>query len=466
MRGIVSWGAYLPYWRLDRSQIAAFVGQGGGSGTRTVASFDEDPVTLGVEAGRNALAGAAASPDQLLFATTNPAYADKTNGTIVHAALRLPATTAVFDLGLSPRSAVGGLLLAARGSGTSLVVSADVRTGLPGSVDESAAGDAGAAVLFGEGDDVAAEFLGAASLTAEFVERWRAPGDLRTKSWDDKFSEVTYVPLGVGAWTAALADAGVTADAVSLVAVAAPTPRLAGAVGAKLGGVKVIDTLAASVGTTGAAQAGLLLASLLEQAEPGQVVALVSVADGAEVLLFRTTDRLTSVRRARPLAAQLTGGGAVPYGKFLAWRGVLPVEPPRRPEPPRVSASASARSTDWKFGFVGSREQETGAVHLPPQRVSGDGEQTDHMDPVAMSDVVGTVVTFTIDKLAYSPSPPIVFAVVDFDGGGRFPVELCDLRPDEVAVGARVEMTFRRLYVADGIPNYFWKARLVREPAA
>ena len=57
MRGIVSWGAYLPYWRLDRSQIAAFVGQGGGSGTRTVASFDEDPVTLGVEAGRNALAG-------------------------------------------------------------------------------------------------------------------------------------------------------------------------------------------------------------------------------------------------------------------------------------------------------------------------------------------------------------------------------------------------------------------------
>jgi uncharacterized OB-fold protein len=83
-----------------------------------------------------------------------------------------------------------------------------------------------------------------------------------------------------------------------------------------------------------------------------------------------------------------------------------------------------------------------------------------------MADVEGTIVTFTVDRLAYSPSPPIVFAVVDFDGGGRFPVELCDLRPDEVTVGARVEMTFRRLYVADGIPNYFWKARLVREPAA
>jgi hypothetical protein len=31
-----------------------------------------------------------------------------------------------------------------------------------------------------------------------------------------------------------------------------------------------------------------------------------------------------------------------------------------------------------------------------------------------------------------------------------------------VAVGKKVEMTFRRLFTADGIHNYFWKARLVR----
>jgi uncharacterized OB-fold protein len=55
-----------------------------------------------------------------------------------------------------------------------------------------------------------------------------------------------------------------------------------------------------------------------------------------------------------------------------------------------------------------------------------------------------------------------VFAVVDFDGGGRLPVELTDVDPDEVAIGARVEMTFRKLFTADGIHNYFWKARLVR----
>ena len=71
-------------------------------------------------------------------------------------------------------------------------------------------------------------------------------------------------------------------------------------------------------------------------------------------------------------------------------------------------------------------------------------------------------VTFTIDRMAYSPSPPIVFAVVDFDGGGRFPVELTDVDAGDVAIGDRVAMTFRRLFTADGIHDYFWKGRPIR----
>jgi uncharacterized OB-fold protein len=78
-----------------------------------------------------------------------------------------------------------------------------------------------------------------------------------------------------------------------------------------------------------------------------------------------------------------------------------------------------------------------------------------------MADVEGTIVTFTVDRIAYSPSPPIVFAVVDFDGGGRFPIELTDVQADNLAIGDRVEMTFRRLFTSDGIHNYFWKARPV-----
>ncbi|MFZ1489618.1 MAG: OB-fold domain-containing protein, partial [Ilumatobacteraceae bacterium] len=156
----------------------------------------------------------------------------------------------------------------------------------------------------------------------------------------------------------------------------------------------------------------------------------------------------------------------LPYGKFLAWRGMIALEPPRRPEPPRISATAAARSEQWKYGFVGSRDPGTGMIHMPPARVSADGERTDQMQPAPMAAVTGTIATFTIDRVAYSPSPPIVFAIVDFDGGGRLPVELCDLDPAEVQIGRRVEPTFRRLYTADGIPNYFWKARLVRDASA
>ena len=58
-----------------------------------------------------------------------------------------------------------------------------------------------------------------------------------------------------------------------------------------------------------------------------------------------------------------------------------------------------------------------------------------------------------------------MFAVVDFDGGGRVPIELTDVDPTELAIGGRVEMTFRRLFTADGIHNYFWKGRLVRDGA-
>ena len=169
---------------------------------------------------------------------------------------------------------------------------------------------------------------------------------------------------------------------------------------------------------------------------------------------------------ADPVAAQVAAGADLPYGKFLSWRGMVTPEPPRRPEPNRVSSSAAWRNEDWKFGFVGSQDRSSGAVHLPPSRVSMVGGAVDDMEPVARADAEATIATYTIDRLAYSPSPPIVFAVLDFDGGGRFPVELTDVDPDTVDRGDRVTMTFRKLYTADGIHDYFWKAKPVRSADA
>ncbi len=186
------------------------------------------------------------------------------------------------------------------------------------------------------------------------------------------------------------------------------------------------------------------------------MIGLLSLADGADAFFFRV-NATTSVPVERTVASQEAQGRVVPYGKYLAWRNRLHVEPPRRPDPARVSAPAAGRATEWKFGFVGSRIPGSSEVRLPPAVAGADPGIV--AEPAPMAEVLGTVATFTVDRLAYSPSPPIVFAVVDFDGGGRLPIELTDVAPDEVSIGTRVEMTFRRLSEADGIVNYFWKAR-------
>ncbi len=458
-RGILSYGAYLPYRRLDRSEIRAVAGTGGGRGSRTVASYDEDATTMGVAAARTALRAAPVEGEQLAslwFATVAPPYLDKTNATAVHAALRLPAGVPAYDVNGAVRSAVGALWAGMATGKPALVVTSDVRTGRPGSSDEAAGGDGAAALLVGTADHgpLLAEVIGTGGATEEFLDRWRTPGDTGSKLWEERFGETRYVGLGIAAWEDALKAAGLTADQVDRVVIASSHARAATALGKKLAlGDRLAAGLDAPVGFTGAAHPGLLLADALDTATPGQTIALVVLADGADVVLFRTTEALAAGRPTVSVADQIATGGAVAYGKVLAWRGYLPVEPPRRPEPARPSASAAGRSREWKFGFVGS-QGDGGDVHLPPSPAD------DRARP--MADVTGTIVTYTIDRLAYSPSPPVVFAVVDFDGGGRLPVELTDVEVDDVTIGGRVEMTFRKLFTADGIHNYFWKARPVR----
>lgn len=467
MRGILSAAGYVPYRRLDRSQIAATFGSGGGKGTRAVAGYDEDTTSMGVEAARLALRSApGGDPASLWFATASPAYLDKTNAATIHAALRLDSAVPAFDFGGALRSGVGALRAALDGGGRVLVVTADQRGGLPTSGDESQGGDGAAAVLVGSDTDgaVIAEYLGAASATEEFIERWRTPGSTRSRQWEERFGEVKYGPLVEQAWNAALKTAELSPEQVDRAVVTGMHARAVRGVSARLGLAKeaLVDDLAASVGNTGTAHATLLLANVLEQATPGQVVAVVVLADGADVLLFRTTDASKSYAPARTVATQIANGGAITYGKYLSWKNVVTVEPPRRPEPERISASVSGRNEEWKYAFVGSRDRSSGELHLPPARVSRVGDAVDEMEAQPMAEAQGTIALVTVDRIAYSPDPPITFAVVDWDGGGRLPVELTDADPSDVVMGGRVEMTFRRLFTSDEIHNYFWKARPVR----
>jgi uncharacterized OB-fold protein len=220
-----------------------------------------------------------------------------------------------------------------------------------------------------------------------------------------------------------------------------------------------------TLGQAGAADLGLRLADVLDRAEPGQTILVINAVDGADATVWRTTDRIADGRAANPLRAQLAAGREINYGTYLTWRGLLEREGPRRPDPERPAGPPSARGQNWKFAFVGSRCDKCGFLHLPPSRVCVSCRVADQMTPTPLADATGTVVTFTVDRLAYSPSPPVIDAVVDFDGGGRTLLELADAKPEDVEVGTRVGLTFRKLYSSGGVHNYFWKARILKGDA-
>ncbi|HYT40211.1 MAG TPA: OB-fold domain-containing protein, partial [Acidimicrobiia bacterium] len=425
-------------------------------------------------------APAGASPERILFATANPPYLDKTNAAVIHAALDLPASALAVDAGGAVRSGIGALLAAADARVPALAVLSDVRTGLPGGADERDGGDAAVAFLFGgdhrspggaAGDDPAgkpdgapaiAELVATAFTTDEFLERWRMPGAPASRVWEERFGEHVYGPLVDAAFADALKQAGLSPGDVDHLAVAGLASRavkkFAGSAGVRA--EAVAPDLTAAVGNTGTAHPGLLLADVLDRAEPGQTIALVVLADGASVLLFRTTEALASRRSAPTVAAQIAAGhDGLRYAAFLSWRGFLTREPARRPDPDAPAAPPSHRTERYKYGFVGSRCDNCAAVHLPPVRVCVKCGAVDRMSDVPMADAIGTVTTFTVDRLAFTPSPPMVAVVVDFAEGGRFRCQLTDADPAALAIGDRVEMTFRRMLTANGVHNYFWKAR-------
>ena len=469
MRGILDVAVAIPHWTLSRGEITAFLGSGGGKGTRSAASYDEDAITLAVQAARRISPELRATASSLLFGTTSPVYLERSHASLVHAASGIPRSTAAADI--SGLRAGSSALSAALGqtNGIALITTGDLRGGLPGGSDESAGGDAGAAVAIGEATDthpVLATVLHSLSLTSEYLDRWRVPGAVETRMWEERFGENQATALGKEI-LAALLTAANDSTAVAALAVSNVHTRVPAAVSKTLQpAADRIHAPATQIGFCGASDVLVALAAWMETAAPGDRLALISIADGADAFLVEATPAIATWAPRRSVESQLERRGSIPYGRYLSWRGILPVQPPNRPEPARMSAPAADRRSDWKYGLVGSKDDASGAIHLPPARVSWEGGATDSMQPIAMADTLGTVVTYTVDRLVWSPSPPVIFAVVDFDGGGRVPIELTDCSPEDISVGTRVEMTFRKINASDGISNYFWKARPLASTAS
>ena len=466
MAGIVSYGSYVPYRRLKRAAIAAVLGTPPGKGERAIASFDEDSVSMAVEATRDALKAAPAGDVQVLFfATSTPPYAEKLSAAVVGAASQLPLEIRAADLTGSVRAGMTALLQGADavsgGAKRAVVAMGDCRLAAPEGKAEQTTGDGAAAFVLGA-DHVIAEFEATSSLTREFLDTWRAQGERFAHSWEERFTLTqAHSPLLGLVIKNVLEKAKCAPGDLAKVILDTPNQRASDEIARalKIDPAKFADPLPLTVGQTGAAHAGLMLASVLPQAKAGDRILVATVADGADAILLRVTPANAGFKPVHSVGRMIESKGDVTYANYLKWREILPTEPPRRPDPDRPAGPPMMRSEKWKYGFIGSKCTACGTPQLPPQLVCVKCQARGKMEPYGFADRTAKIATYALDRLAYSLNPPTVNVVLDFDGGGRFLCEMTDCEPDKVAIGDVVEMTFRRLFTAGGVNNYFWKAR-------
>jgi len=442
-------------------------------GERAVGHFDEDSVTMGVAAARDCLNGIDRDDvDALYFASCTAPYLERMNSEIIATALDLQSTVRTADFAATPRAGVTAMLSAldaikAGTASAALVCAADIRRGKAGSAQEAMFGDAAAALQIGQ-ENTVANFLGAFSISHDFPDHWRAAGESYEHQWEDRFiRDEAYSKFIAEGLKGLFAKCGLAPNQMAKVAY----PCLYGADFmkiAKMAGLEpsqVVEPLLTQVGYSGAADPLLHLVKALEQAEPGDRIAVVGFGSGSDSVMFQATDRILEEKtRHRGVAAHLAARKELTsYEKMIAWSGMLPVERGIRGETVAFTAmSALWRDRRLVLGLCGSRCLACGTPHYPPQRICAEPEcgAVDKMEPYRFSDRKAELFTYTTDNLAFSLNPPASYGVLDFTGGGRFWFDITDADADELRVGMPVEMSFRRKYVDEkfGVHGYFWKA--------
>ncbi len=192
MAGISAYGAYIPFHRLSRAEIARAWEAPAVPGERAIASYDEDSLTMGVEAALDCTKEVAKeSIDALLFASTSSPYKDKQSAATIAMVLGLSESTVTMDFGGSFRSGTNALRAALDmvKSGSAkhvLVVASELRLAYPSGPFEMNFGDGAVAVLVSD-TNVIAEIENAYSVFEELQDIWRSDRDVFARSAEDRF---------------------------------------------------------------------------------------------------------------------------------------------------------------------------------------------------------------------------------------------------------------------------------------
>lgn len=476
MVGIVAYGAYVPQRRLQRAAILAAHEwsapglRGAAKGERAIANWDEDAITMAVEAARDCLFDRESGRiDAIALASTTLPFADRQNAGIVKEALVLHDDVAALDVGGSLRAGTSALAQALKGAAdqSTLCIASERRIAQPASAAEMQGGDAAAALLVGN-ENVVAEFLGSHSVTVDFVDHFRAAGARHDYSWESRWiREEGYLGILANAIREGCARLGVDAAEIAHAVIPLAAEETVASVGKRAGipDSAIVDPLIGMIGDTGSAHPLLMLADCLERARPGELILLTGFGQGCDVLLFRATERVAKVRPLKGVRGWLARRQEDNnYLRYLSFTGELDIERGMRAEADNKPVlTALYRNRKTVYGLVGGRCTQTGTIQYPPSDISVDANETTFgtQEEYPLADRVARILTFTADRLSYSPSPPSYYGMVEFEGGGRMVAEFTDIAdPAVVAVGRSMRMMFRIKAVdeARSFARYFWKA--------
>ncbi len=476
MIGIIDFGSYLPLYRYLRADLGKawdlkqamplLVGE------RTVANYDEDTLTMAVDAALNCLEGHdAGAVDTLYFGSTTAPFAEKSAASLVGVACDLHLARS-GDMANSLRAGTVALCAAldavqAKSANQALVVVSDMRQATPGTVTEAVLGDGAAALLVGGGDSVIAEVQAQVHMTNELFETWRLSGERYLRSEDESFTEsVGYARVVPEALGLLLKQAGLNPGDIQLVVTYAPDGRAYQGVARKspLAAAFNREPLLMEAGNLGAASVFVQLSQVLDQAEPGDRIALVGYGDGADAVLFQVTDAITRRTPRRGVSTWLGCKAALPsylisiyFREAIRGRERWPAETASW-----TSGPLRKREEDALLRFHGLRCRKCGSVWWPERRVCYDCGETDHFESIPLQHR-GVLAAAAAEWVTPTPVSPTGNVVVDNPDGARLLTQMTDTDMQGIGVGTPVEFCLRIFHQSAGIPHYGWKARPQRQ---
>jgi len=479
-KGILAFGAYIPWRRLQRKAIADTHGwfnpalKGQAKGERAFCNWDEDCVTMAVEAARDALTGRDRSTIAALrFASTTFPFLDRLHSGIVAGALGLDEGVSAIDIAATQRAATSALIEALAGGRETLVVAAEKRTAKAASPVEMTSGDGAAAVVVGEGTPVA-RLIAHASRTADFVDHFRSVDNQFDYQWEERWiRDAGYMAVAPPTIRRCLETAKVAAKDVAHFCMPATLARVANAV-AKAAGIDdkaVADPLHATCGDTGAAHPLVLLVSVLEKAKPGDKVMVVGFGQGADALLFEVTPEIAKRPKNLGVAGHLARRKEeTSYGRYLAFNDLIELERGMRAETDKGTPLSSMwRNRDTVTSFIGGKCSKCGTLQFPKTDicVNPNCNAVHTQEPYPFADMGARIKSYTADRLTYSPDPPACYGMVEFEEGGRVMIDFTDIDAGQLAVGQPMRMMFRikDIDTTRGFRRYYWKAAPVAAKA-